>query len=428
VFEGALRKWGVDEGSIAAKIAYVSKDIVMMAFLALGSGAPSVLTAVAQPYLIGGITLLAAGAALSSMFGIDLLGTALTIKTFFLLPIACLVAGRLLPPDSLRRFAKWIAILSIPLAALGVFQFYSPSNSRLNRYSTIGEEVAATTSGVSERVRATGTFSYISGFGEFAVTAVWAGIVTFTAARTIRERWLGYVGVGSGLCCALVTVSRGVALISLGLVVVWGIAGGRLAQKARVVFVIGFVAFAAVFLTQEWERTGEIVSTVYLRHVSDKNSDTFLGRLWYQFVHPLDAIEIAPSGLGLGSQQSASMLETGLRRRNTAFESPWGKTILELGIVGLLGFLVTLGVAFAPLTVAYRATKRSELRTVLAVTGAALLTRAFVGFQFNHVAIYFFWATSATVLPLANGIRLPRRARTAAAVRSAKRMSHAVTK
>jgi hypothetical protein len=427
VFEGALRKWGVGEASIAAKLAYVSKDIVLATFLVLGLGAPSVLTRIAQPYLVAGLTLLACGAGLSAIFGIDLLGAVLTLKTFFVLPVACLLAGQLLPTDSLRRFARWIAILSVPLAVLGVLQFYSPSNSGLNRYSTMGEDVAATTSGVNERVRATGTFSYISGFGEFAETAVWAGIVTFTIARTVRERLLGYAAVGSGFCCALVTVSRAVALISLALVVVWALVGGQFGRKVRTAFTIAFAALAALFLTQEWDHAEEIVSTVYLRHYSEKNSDTFSGRLWYQFVHPMDALAIAPLGFGLGSQQSATMLEDATRRSQGMFESPWGRTIMEVGILGLLGFFVTLGVVFAPLIAAYRATKRSELRTVLAVTGAALMAKALLGFQFNHVTTYFFWATGASVLSLANGIRPPRQPRLASQVRSAKSASRDVT-
>ena len=82
---------------------------------------------------------------------------------------------------------------------------------------------------------------------------------------------------------------------------------------------------------------------------------------------------------------------------------------MELGLVGLLGFLVTLGAIFAPLRVAYRANKEGDGRTVLAVTSAALVASAILGFQFNHVAAYFFWATSAAVLALGNGIPPPRR-------------------
>jgi hypothetical protein len=409
VFEGALRKWVVGDGSIPGRIAYLSKDICMLAFLALGSGRANPLADIARPFLVWGVALLGIGAVLSSAFGIDPIGFALTIKTFFMLPIAAWVAGQLLPADSLRRFAMWIAIFSLPLAVLGVLQFFSAPNSVLNRYSAFGENVAATTAGVNERVRATGTFSYISGFGEFAPMAVWAGIVTFTLARTLRERWLGYAALVAGLCCALVTVSRAVALISFALFAVWAGAGGQFGQKARIVFSIGVVALVALLFTGRWDDADEIVSTVYLRHTSSKNTDSISGRLWYSYILPLDAITIAPIGMGLGSQQSAMLLAGSdtSRRSGSAFESPWGKTVLELGIYGLLGFLVTWGVVLAPLRAAYRMYQRSETRTVLVVTGAVLLLKALLGYQFNHVAAYFFWSTSATLLALGNGIRTP---------------------
>jgi hypothetical protein len=402
VFEGAVRKWGVGDASIAARLAYLSKDIVMAGFLAAGACRPNVLTNIAQPFLQLGVGLLAFGAVVSSVFGIDPVGAMLTIRTFFLLPAAALAAGRLLPAESLRRFAIWIAILSVPIAALGVSQFYSASTSPINRYSTTGEDVNIATASVSQRVRATGTFSYISGMGEFAAMAVWAGIVTFTLARTQRERWLGYAALVAGMCCAFVTVSRGMALFSSGLVAVWAVAGGHFGRKAKSAITIGIAGMAILYLSASEDAGDEIVSTVYLRHSSTKN-ETVLGRLWDSYIVPFEAIDVAPFGNGLGSEQAARTLNVSTTRSGSTFESPWGRTIMELGVLGLLGSLITWGVVFAPLTAVYRTNQQGECRTVLGVTAALLLGRALMGFQFNHVAAYFFWATAAVVLALGNG-------------------------
>jgi hypothetical protein len=268
----------------------------------------------------------------------------------------------------------------------------------INRYTTVGEYVA--TSGVSQRVRATGTFSYISGFGEFAAVAVWAAIVTLTLARTQRERLLGAAGLVAAFACAFVTVSRSVALTAVGLVAVWAFAGGKYGRKAQAALTVALVLFAIVIVTEQWNAAGEIATTVYTRHVTGR--DTFAHRFWYNFIHPLDAIGNSPIGEGLGSQQVMKSLSENARRERAMFESAWGRVIMEIGALGLIGFLITLCLVLAPLSRAYRSTSRGEAATILAVTLAALSARALMGFQFNHVAAYFYWAMAAAALALAN--------------------------
>lgn len=405
VFEGAARKWAFGDDSIAGRLAYLSKDIVLAAFLFLGLGRGNLLTELGQPFLLVGLLLVAMGAVLSSAGGIDPVGALLTIRTFFILPVACWIGGRHLPADALRRFAMWIAILSLPLAGLGVLQFYSPSTSWINRYSTQGEHTFIALSAVSDRVRTTGTFSYISGFGEFATIAVWAGIVTFTLAQSYRARLLGYAALAAGLCCGFTTVSRAVTLISMGLIGVWSVAGGEFGRKAQIVGAIAALGFAGLLFTQRWEAAEEIVTTVYQRHQTSTN-DNLVHRIWYHFILPLDAMTVAPFGNGLGSEQAGrSSNNSSEVRQGWTFESPWGRTVMELGVPGVLGFLATCMVVFLPLKTAYGMRMENESRTALAVTAALLVVKALLGFQFNHVAVYFFWATSATVLALGSGIR-----------------------
>lgn len=398
VFEGAARKWGVGDASIAGRLAYLSKDIVMALFLIAGAGRSSPLTNAAQPYVVVGLFLVGLGSAISAASGIEPVGAVLTIRTFFILPLAAWSAARLLPSDALRRFALWVVILALPISVLGIRQFYSPSSSVINRYTTVGEYVA--TSGVSQRVRATGTFSYISGFGEFATVAVWAAIVTLTLARTQRERLLGAAGLVAAFACAFVTVSRSVALTAVGLVAVWAFAGGKYGRKAQAALTVALVLFAIVIFTEQWNAAGEIATTVYTRHVTGR--DTFAHRFWYNFIHPLDAIGNSPIGEGLGSQQVTKSLSENARRERAMFESAWGRVIMEIGVLGLIGFLMTLCLVLAPLSRAYRSTSRGEAATILAVTLAALSARALMGFQFNHVAAYFYWAMAAAALALAN--------------------------
>jgi hypothetical protein len=400
VLEGAARKWAVGDASIAGRLAYLSKYLVMFGFFAGIPLAKSQLSALGKPFLAMGLTLLTVGAALSSTAGVEPVGAVVTFLNFLFLPAAAWLAGRRLPADALLRMARWISIFTLFMAPLGVLQFYAPSGSRINRYSTEGEYVA--TAGVSQRVRATGTFSYITGMGEFGALGVWAGIVTFTTARTRAGRWLGYAALVGALCCAFVTVSRSAALGSLAIVAVWAFLSGGVGAKMKSTVMVGIVALCALVIGAQWDAATEIGTTVYLRH-ENQARDSLNYRLWYQFIRPLDAIWMAPFGNGVGSEQaSRTALSGSVRGGLNIFESPWGRTVMEVGVLGLIGFLATWGLVIAPWAFVYRTWKMQQARTVLTVTAAALAVRGILGFQFNHTAAFFFWSTAACILALGN--------------------------
>jgi hypothetical protein len=403
VFEGAARKWLVGDASVWGRVAYLSKDIVMAAFLIQYRVSTNWLATIARPFLYWGLGLLTAGALFSSLSGINPIGSVLTVRTFILLPAAAWAAGCCLPPDALRRYARWACVLAILICPLAVRQFYSPPGSAINRYSTEGEGQVAT-SGISQRVRATGTFSYITGMGEFATLGVWAGIIVFSMAQARYERWLGYVGLVAALCCALVTVSRAVAMMSIALVGTWALFGGQVGRKVQAIGVIAMAMWLGLAATDAWQEASEITSTVYLRHESS-NDDSIAFRLWYQFVLPLQALDYAPLGNGLGSEQAGRTVDAEMLRSGSTFESPWGRTVMELGIIGFFGFLISLGGAFVPCRAWYLASPDATAKIIRTVTGIALAMRAALGFQFNHVASYFFWSMAACILASGNVAR-----------------------
>jgi hypothetical protein len=194
-------------------------------------------------------------------------------------------------------------------------------------------------------------------------------------------------------------------LISIGLVGIWALAGGKYGRKAQFAFTMGAILLLAGFLTEQWDTASEIVSTVYLRHeaVSESFAGGFTHRIWYTYAHPLGALTMAPFGTGLGSQQVASSLsEENARLGFQVFEGAWGRMTLELGIMGVVGFVGTIAAVFFPLGKMYRAMPAGDEKTVLAVTLGMLLARAFHGFQYNHVAAYFFWSMAATALAMCN--------------------------
>ncbi len=405
VADGALRKWVVGNTSMVGRFAYLSKDILWIGFFFNRFCRSNALVGIATPFLQCGMVLLGIGAIASSLSGFDPIGGPLTIITFFVLPLAAVAAGNSLPSDAILRFARWVSILTVLICPLGILQFYAPATNAINRYTLEGEDQIATAS-VSDRVRATGTFAYITGMCEFGELGVWASIVVFSMAQNVRDRWLGYAGICAALCSAFVTVSRSAVLICLIELGAWVIFGGHIGQKFKTAVIIAAVALAALISADRFDVASEVASTIYARSESASKSDTISHRLWYQYLLPLYAIEISPMGDGVGSRQAASGADSSA---DVTFESPWGRTILELGVIGLLGFLVSLGVAFAPWKAAYQALPAGGERAALAVTGAALATRAMLGFQFNHVAAYFFWAMTACVLAMGNSVYVDNR-------------------
>ncbi len=399
VLEGAVRKWLAGDESAVGRLAYVSKYLLMALFLVSTARSDNRLAYLAKPFMAFGLALIGIGAVVSSFAGVELIGAVLTALNFLILPAAAWQAGRQLPADAVRRFAQWSAAIAVAMAPLTVLQFYAPASSILNRYSTEGEFIA--TAGVSERIRATGTFSYISGLGEFASVAVWAGIVCLATAKTSRTRWLGYAGLIAGLCCTFVTVSRAVALMSLALVGVWALSGGQVRRKVQTVVSIAIVGAALLAVSGRWESALEIGSTVLQRH-EGAGRDTIAYRLWYAFVMPLDAAVIAPLGNGIGTEQAGRTLGFAGLRGGWTYESPWGRTIMELGVLGFLGLIVSWGIVIVPWREAYRLCPVGSAKTALWVTAAAMAMRALLGYQFNHVAAYFFWAMAACILALGN--------------------------
>jgi hypothetical protein len=394
VLEGAVRKWVVGDKSWMANLAYFSKDIAFTAAMVAAPRMPNRLALASYPWFIGGLLLSILGAMLSTLSGFSPLGAILSFRVFFLLPLVAWQAGQVLPPDTIRRVARWLAWLAIPMAILGVIQFFSPSGSFINRYST-GEEIATT--GFSERIRATGTFSYISGLYVFANYAVWAGIVAITLADTKRQRQIGALGLIAGIACTLVTVSRSTMLISVAVLAAWLFLGGKALANLKPVALIIAVAGVGLYMSGYLEQANEVVSAVQTRSL--RATDNFAERLIVEFSPIYDAFVLAPLGNGFGSEQAG---RGGTVRVGSTYESPWGRLVMELGIVGLMGFVVSMGIAAIPIYRLLTAQRRGRLRTTAGVTAVVLLTNFLIGFQFNHVASFFFWFLTAALLALGN--------------------------
>ena len=218
---------------------------------------------------------------------------------------------------------------------LRALQFYSAPGSWINRMAMEGSD--AVTSGFDARVRATGTFAYITGFGNFAIVALAAGIALLAIARSSRMRTLGAWATAAALVCAGTTFSRGVGLGAVGLLA--GVAlNSKTGTKALVTIIaVGAIWWGANLLAGKSSDTiVEILSAPQRRHAHVGSEDTAAARLFRPFAEWFEAIGIAPLGAGVGSEQVAGAYYARGTMAFNRYESEWPRLVMEFVRLGFL--------------------------------------------------------------------------------------------
>src|SRR5438309_3076348 len=307
VLEGALRKW-IFRGTPGPIIyaCYFAKDVIFAAILfCRPQGA---FNQTFRKVLIVGLPLIVIGAALASVHELNIVGGALSFRALILLPILAYLAVPRLRDVNIASVALVIGVLTVFNSLLGIAQNSSAVDAPINFYAS--EDVGAVA--YEENVRAMGTFSYITGFANFADAGSWAGLSLLCLARGrlsyILAGWVFYL---ASLICALVSISRGTVLIVLAMLVVLGVSGkalvGNLFKGIAAAAILVGVGYALSF-NPLVERLSD---TVIARHGS--SDDTIEMRTVGPFLESGLATEMAPLGLGFGTEQVAGVYaETGM--------------------------------------------------------------------------------------------------------------------
>src|ERR1051325_8749844 len=252
VVEGAIRKWVI--GSVfefSSYLVYFSKDLLFatLLFFPAKRAESGALHRFAR-WLVPGCFLLVCGALCSMTQEINYAGAVLTVRSLLFLPaVAFLVASRL-QGISLRFVALLLGVLTLINFGLGVMQNNLLPQDVLNRYATDTTEISATQTGV----RATGTFSYITGMGIISIVGIWAGIVYVSLSRNVRQQIIGWSVLACGFGCGLASVSRGPVLIGSVMILAWIVFSGEWAStKPRSLFAgilfIGILTYFGVSTT-----------------------------------------------------------------------------------------------------------------------------------------------------------------------------------
>ncbi len=397
VLEGTLRKWVFRESAGPIKYTcYFAKDFIFAAIVFCRARAG--LNKSLGKVLMVSFPLILTGAGLAAVHELNIVGGLLSFRALVGLPLLTYLIIPRLAGAKIDNVAFLIGGLTVLNAMLGITQYSSPADAPINFYAT--EDLASATA-FEENVRAAGTFSYITGYSNLAIVGAWAGLSLLCLARGrlsyIVGGWGAYV---ASLLCALVSISRGTVLTVLALLVALAISGRHALGNLMKGLATLIVAVAIGYVFNLNSVVVKLSDTVIARHeISD---DTIEGRTVGPFLEAGLATEIAPLGSGFGTEQVAGVYaETGVMSMRR-FESQFARLVVETGLIGLLGFLMTcVGTLYVFFQV--RRTVMDEgLRRVFVLSVFVIASFFFTNVVFNHFASFFTWVIVAITLASAS--------------------------
>ncbi len=397
-FEGSIRKWLIEVDSPYFYPVAFSKEMLAFLGLALSPGAMNLpsLKRYNRYLLKTPIFLSCCGCVIGMINDINVLGASITLRSMIVLPVAASLIGGIMSFSAVRPALAMIAFGVFVNAPLSVVQFNSPANDKINCYVG-GMNVGVATTGFSDNVRATGTFSYISGLGFGALLGVAAGLAILMFARKNWEILLGGLVIVCGSVMALATVSRGPLLGCCVLILV------AAAKSSRVRMLLAIVGLLAAFFGHLFPANmfGGVLEASFIR--AGVANDSATGRIISPVSDLLGQVVETPFGAGLGLGQGAT------RRYGTVavVESELARIVYETGIIGFLGFISVYGGAVIQLFAMARRTRQIKLRGALFVAMSLCCGILYTGVIFNHISSMVFWGAFAVGCLLFDMQRLP---------------------
>lgn len=382
--EGGLRKWLLP--SWLHPLAYASKDILALAFVIHYSRLSSrVLSSLRDRIVIIAFLLLPC-----FLLGLTWSPTAavMNLKNAVLWPLFAIYMAVSFDWTALSKLTRALNVVVCGMAILGFVQFNSPNDAPINKYAwhVMGRMEPIATFGISAGVRATGTFSYISGYSTFASVAFLWMIWRLLNARSVAERAFSSLGALSSLVCALTSGSRSpLYQCFLGLAMAIAVSS-HIRHKVRiltllVVMIAGYCTFSneQLFvsfyqrLTEAGDSTRQRIAGAGLEFV----------RLAFQ--HPF--------GVGMGQESNVSDYRLAEKQAAIEFiEDGRSRLAIEGGWLAILAQIVTLWIFISIALRAWRTQNDQARIAVAAITPAAtyLFTNC-LWYDHNASALWWFF-------------------------------------
>ena len=288
------------------------------------------------------------------------------------IPLLFLIPSLYQSLADIAGFVSKTAIAIIPVALLCIYQTTQSPGSVINVYAS--GEAANAIFGGSNMVRATGTFSYITGMAHFSAIAFAASLAGMIIARTRGALVLSVISLWASIMAGVATGSRGplfqMALIVLVVACLLWRKRAEIVVRLRSMLPIFFLGgmFAASYAAKQFIAMYERVSAV--------SYDTG-GRAQGAFFGWVEAVIDHPIGYGLGAgHQQASAFLTGVSGFYLGAEEELTRIALEMGVLGFFAFSLFRIIAFVQILKFSLGERSWALRSICAVAVAMFAAHA----------------------------------------------------
>ena len=297
------------------------------------------------------------------------------------------VASVLLDPVVRRKMIILQAAVTMVVAGLAILQFGAPVNDPLNTYSVVdGQESLAFAVETTGRARVSSTFSFISGFADFAVLVPVLLLSIGLGEKDRKARLASLIAVLLAAAALPMSGSRGPFLTSLALcsIVVWraGLIFTRVGR--RVVLLAVAAGFTTVYAFPE------ALQGVFDRLEGEDTPDRAA-----EFLTVLPPVALmrygsTPLGIGTGMMQNYRQ-QLGVQDEVEPVEAELARYMVELGSAGfLLVWAAKLGLAVA-LWRASKVLKKARRPAASACAAVYALLGIYGNLVFDHIysALFF---------------------------------------
>jgi hypothetical protein len=373
ILEGALRKWMLP--GLSSPLLLV-RDPVAIAIYLLAAAHGRFPRSPFLPWIYG----LACASFFASFAGEGNLKVSLfgLHANFLHLPLIFVVA-EYFDLEEVKKMGKWLLVLLVPMAFIAVLQFRGGPDARINVGA--GGEIGGQLFAATGRVRASGTFSFVTGLVSFLALSA-AFLIYHFLEKKVYPRVLAWVALPA-------------------LVLALGVCGSRSAVAA----VSLVMAAACLVCLRSWEKFGTVLVrglSIYLVFLALNHSDIFragvevqrsrfesaggvkdgiVERYFGEFASALHAAKGAPllgTGLGMGTSAGAAILTQ--ERKFLLGEGEWSRVLLELGpILGSFFLLLRMALIGTGFFLGLRALGQGQILPLLllAMSGLEMLTGQF---------------------------------------------------
>ena len=401
IFEGALRKWVFP--SLSAPLLIVRDPIVILIYIvAIADGVFPVNRFFAVIIGLAIVSFLASLAVFDNL-GIILYG----VRTDFLHLPLIFVMQRVMVQEDVKRLARWVLLLAIPMTFLVAWQFAAPQGAWIN--AATGGELGGQLLSTGNRIRPAGMFSFVTGMVSY-LGLVAAFLLGAFVDRDKLPKWLRLAGIPCLIFSLAISGSRsataGVMIIVIAVLVVCVRQFSRVQTilSPAILTVAGFLALSQLPLFREgveasqarFRSGGGVEHGIVQRYFAD------LG----ESIDTAAETPLLGRGLGIGTNAGSAIL-TGSRSFLLG-ESEWSRVVAESGpILGYAYILLRLAICVYLILEGWNALGRGEGTPILLVA-ASLVDMASGQFgQPSTLGFAVFTAGVALALMNRSGVTSP---------------------